>query len=68
MSGASVRGELTSVTMPNGLVGGAETILFYSISLVWPAGLHWLFGAMTTLVLIGFGQRLGWARRNLTNA
>jgi phosphatidylglycerophosphate synthase len=27
-AGAGARGELTTVTMPNGLVGGAETILF----------------------------------------
>ena len=64
--GAGVRGELTTVTMPNGLVGGAETILFYSVFLVWPGGLPWLFGVMTTMVLVGVGQRLWWARRNLT--
>ena len=65
-AGAGVRGELTTVTMPNGLVGGAETILFYSVFLVWPGGLPWLFGVMTTMVLVGVGQRLWWARRNLT--
>ena len=67
-AGAGARGELTTVTMPTGLVGGAETILFYSVFLVWPGGLPWLFGAMTAMVLVGIGQRLWWARRNLTNA
>ena len=67
-AGAGARGELTTVTMPTGLVGGAETILFYCAFLAWPGGLPWLFGAMTAMVLVGIGQRLWWARRNLTNA
>ena len=65
-AGASARGELTSVTIPNGLVGGAETILFYTLFLVFPGVLPWLFTAMTAMVVIGVGQRLRWARRNLT--
>ncbi len=64
-AGATARGELTSITMPNGLVGGAETILFFCLFLLWPDGLCWLFSAMTVMVLIGVGQRLLWARRNL---
>ena len=52
--------------MPNGLVGGAETILFFSVFLVWTGGLPWLFGVMTVVVLVGVGQRLWWARRNMT--
>lgn len=39
MAGARARGELATVTMPNGLVGGAETILFFSVFLVWTGGL-----------------------------
>lgn len=64
-AGAASRGELTTVTMPNGLVGGAETILFYTLFLLWPGGLPWLFTAMTVMVLIGVGHRLYWARQNL---
>lgn len=64
-AGASTRGELTSVTMPAGLVGGTETILFYSMFLLWPGLLPWLFVTMAGLVAIGIGQRLWWARRNL---
>jgi len=64
-AGAHARGELTTVTMPRGLVGGAETILFYSVFLLWPDGLIWLFVAMTIMVLIGVVMRLHWARRNL---
>ena len=66
-AGASVRGEVTTVTMPSGLVGGAETILFYSAFLLWPDGLPWLFAVMTVMVMLGVGQRLRWARRNLTH-
>ena len=66
MAGARARGELATVTMPNGLVGGAETILFFSVFLVWTGGLPWLFGVMTAVVLVGVGQRLWWARRNMT--
>lgn len=64
-AGAAVRGELTTVTMPNGLVGGTETILFYTLFLLWPGGLPWLFAVMTAMVLAGAGQRLYWAQRNL---
>jgi phosphatidylglycerophosphate synthase len=63
--GASARGELTTVTMPAGLVGGTETVLFYSLFLLWPGALRWLFLLMAALVLAGVVQRLLWARSNL---
>jgi phosphatidylglycerophosphate synthase len=65
-AGAGARGELTSVTMPGGLVGGTETILFYAAFLIWPNLLPWLFGAMAAMVALGIAQRLRWARYNLT--
>lgn len=64
-AGAGVRGEPTSVTMPPGLVGGTETILFYAAFTIWPAALASLFLAMAALVAAGVGQRLLWARRHL---
>lgn len=64
--GASARGEVTTVTMPSGLVAGTETILFFCLFLLWPGALFWLFSAMTVMVLLSIGQRLVWARRNLT--
>lgn len=64
-AGAGARGELTTVTMPAGLVGGAETILFYSAFLIWPGALRWLFLVMAALVRLGVFQRLWWARRRL---
>jgi len=44
-AGASARDELTTVTMPAGLVGGTETILFYAAFLIWPGALPWRPGA-----------------------
>ena len=63
--GASARGELTSVTMPAGLVGGTESLVFYSLFFVWPARLVPLFALMTALVLVTVAQRLAWAFRHL---
>lgn len=65
--GAAARGELTTVTMPRGLVGGAETIIFYTAFLLWPGLLPWLFTAMAAMVGVGVLLRLGWARCNLAN-
>ncbi|MBK8050753.1 MAG: hypothetical protein IPK16_28780 [Anaerolineales bacterium] len=55
------------MTMPKGLVGGAETILFYTMFLLWPDWTPWLYTAMASMVVAGIVQRLWWARRNLTN-
>ena len=65
-TGARARGDVTTVAMPPGLVGGTETILFYAAFLIWPEQMTGLFVLMAGLVLVGVGQRLGWAQRNLT--
>jgi phosphatidylserine synthase len=57
--------RLTSVVMPAGLVGGTETIIFYSAFLIFPGYLVWLFGLMAFLVAITIVQRLVWALRHL---
>lgn len=64
-AGAGMRGELTTVTMPRGLIGGAETIVFYTLVLLFPAHVVPLFGVMTAALIIAIGQRIGWAFRNL---
>ena len=64
-AGAQKRGELTSVTMPAGLIGGTETIVFYSLFLVMPAHLIGLFMSMTVLVIVTILQRLAWSVRAL---
>jgi phosphatidylglycerophosphate synthase len=65
-AGAGARGEVTSVTLPPGLIGGTETILFYAAFLIWPDQMRELFMLMAALVLVSVGQRLWWAQRNLT--
>jgi phosphatidylglycerophosphate synthase len=64
-TGARARGELTTITMPDGLIGGAETIVFYAAFLAFPEHLVPLFVLMTLLVLVTVGQRLAWATRRL---
>ncbi len=63
--GAQARGELTSVTMPDGLIGGTETIVFYTLFLLLPAHLGGLFMLMTVLVTVTILQRLLWSVRGL---
>ena len=59
------RGEETTVTMPNGLVGGFLTIVFFYAFLILPFWLDYLFVLMSGLVLLGVIQRLFWARGHL---
>jgi phosphatidylglycerophosphate synthase len=63
--GAGTRGEQTTVTMPTGLIEGTETIVFYSLFLLFPAYAAPLFYAMAALVGINVVQRLVWAARHL---
>lgn len=63
--GAAARGEQTSIAMPESLVGGTETILFYSAFLLFPSHLTPLFTAMAVLTAAGVVHRTGWAWRRL---
>ena len=63
--GAQARGELTTVTMPAGLVEGAETVVLFTLFLLFPGALVPLFGLMATLVVITAAQRVAWAVRAL---
>src|SRR6266545_1820904 len=45
-AGAVARGEQTTVTMPTALVEGTETIVFYSLFMLFPNALAPLFGVM----------------------
>lgn len=61
--GARVNGSPTSVTIPEGLVSGGETILFYSLFFLLPAlqvQLFYLMGALTALTVV---QRVVWAMK-----
>lgn len=64
-AGAAFYRELTTITMPRGLIGGAETIVFYTLVLLFPAHVIPLFGAMAGALIVTIGQRIGWAFRNL---
>lgn len=63
--GAKHGGELTSVTMPSGLIGGAETAIFYTLFIIFPQQTVFLFTLMGALVLLTIGQRLVWAIKHL---
>jgi phosphatidylglycerophosphate synthase len=58
-------GQKTSVNMPAGLIGGGETIVFYSIFIIWPDWLIYLFPLMGLLVCATVIQRIVWAARRL---
>ena len=64
-AGARARDELTTVSMPEGLVGGTETVLLYVTFFLWPERVVLLFSIMSTLVLATVCQRIGWAARRL---
>jgi phosphatidylglycerophosphate synthase len=66
-AGAAARGELTSVTMPRGLVAGTETVVFYSLFLLLPSQYIGLASLMAAGVAVGILQRVVWAARHLTS-
>lgn len=66
--GAAARGEMTTVTMPAGLVGAVVTWFTYALFLLWPAGITLTFSVFAGAVLFTAGQRLWWAARMLRAA
>lgn len=60
--GAAARGELTTITMPPGIVAGSETVVLFSLFLALPAWRLALFWIMGALVCANIVQRLWWAR------
>lgn len=56
----------TTIVMPKGLVGGFESIIAYSIFILFPAYITILFSIFSALVSITIIQRLIWAKRALT--
>lgn len=58
-------GRMTSITMPPGLIEGAETIVFYSLFFLLPAYIGPLFMLMAVLVFATAIQRVWWAHRTL---
>lgn len=66
--GAAARGESTSITMPVGVVAGVETIIFFTLFIMFPQYVVYLFSVMGALVIVGIIQRLVWARQNLIDS
>lgn len=64
-AGASSSGEMTSVTMPSSLIEGTETIILYTLFLIFPDSLALLFSLMSLLLVPGIVYRLFWARKHL---
>lgn len=62
-AGAHQHGELTTITMPGGVIEGTETIIFYCLFLLFPGALVPLFITMALLVLVTVVQRILWAIR-----
>lgn len=64
-AGARARGEETSVTMPEGLIGGTETTVLYTLFLLAPGDAMPLFLLTAVLVTITLSQRVAWGARFL---
>jgi phosphatidylglycerophosphate synthase len=63
--GASHRGERTTVAMPEGFIGGTESMLVYAAFFFIPGHLRIAFGAFAVMVGLTIVQRLIWAKRAL---
>lgn len=63
--GASETNEVTTVTMPSGLIEGSETVIFFSLFLLIPAIAGVGFLVMAGAVCIGIVQRFFQARTTL---
>jgi phosphatidylglycerophosphate synthase len=64
-AGAGARGEVTAVTMPAGLVEGAETVVLFAVALAVPGWSVAVMWAMAAAVLVGVAQRAVAASRTL---
>jgi phosphatidylglycerophosphate synthase len=63
--GAKETKEQTSVTMPGGIVGGTETIVFYILFIVLPQYIAILFYIFSGLIFITIIQRFLWAVKHI---
>lgn len=62
---AGSKAELTSVTMPRGLVEGLETMIAYQLFLLFPQQCVELMFGFFSLVCVTILLRLRWAHKNL---
>eukprot|EP00455_Lapot_gusevi_P035760 TRINITY_DN3962_c0_g1_i1.p1 TRINITY_DN3962_c0_g1~~TRINITY_DN3962_c0_g1_i1.p1 ORF type:complete len:203 (+),score=41.17 TRINITY_DN3962_c0_g1_i1:16-624(+) len=64
-AGAKSKKELTTVTMPPALIEGTETVVFYSLFLLFPTYNDLIFSLFGGLVAITIVQRVWWASKIL---
>ncbi len=64
--GAKQSGELTSISMPRGLVEGGEAIIMYSLFFLFPQFIGLLFLILGSMVIFTTFQHIVWASRHLT--
>lgn len=64
-SGTLSKREMTTITMPPGIIEGTETVIGYFLFLLFPSFVVYLFPIFALLVLITIVQRLVWAKANL---
>ena len=57
----------TTIVMPTGLVGGFETIVFFSLFILFPAHVTVFFLVYTVLVIFSIFQRLVWAKSQFSS-
>ncbi len=55
----------TTIVMPSGLIGGFETIVFFSVFIIYPAQIALLLHIYTALVVFTILQRVVWANHFL---
>lgn len=63
--GAKARGELTAITMPSGVVEGAEAVVFYSLFFLLPDAFPLLMLILGSLVIVTILQHVFWSLRHL---
>ncbi len=56
--GATSTGEVTSITMPPGLVEGAETAVWFAVLLAVPELAAWWLGSLALAVSLGVARRV----------
>ena len=61
-NGKAATREMTSVTMPTGIVEGTETVIAYFLFLLFPDYLFILFSLFSFLVILTIIQRFVWAK------
>lgn len=63
--GAKQGGELTSITMPRGIIEGTEAIIIFCLFFLLPKHLTLLLGILGILVIATTVQHIIWSMRNL---